>query len=101
MGIRLLKLFSLLIPEDTGKQTELRKPNEVELKALKYIHSSIYRDKKQPTVRGISKMIGRSSSRSGFRMRQVLLEAGFIHRDRNGNVSMRKDVPGFKEVPRD
>ncbi len=32
---------------------------------LEHIHSSIYRDKKQPTVRGLSEALGLKSSRFG------------------------------------
>ena len=98
MGVRLLKLFSLLYPNDPVVEPAVHKPSKDELTALRYIYSAIYHDKKQPTVRGIAEVLGFRSSRTGFRMLHVLIEAGFIYRDAEEKICMREDVPGFHEV---
>jgi hypothetical protein len=99
MGINLLKLFDILVAHLPKKLAPLAEEKQIqvsdqEFKALKYIHHSIYHDKKQPTVRGITRALGLHSSRSGFRMLKVLLEMGFIHRDQEGTINMRENVAG-------
>ena len=87
MGVRLLRLFSLLSIQET-KQPDVEQ-TEQEQRAIAFIGSEM-KQGKAPSIRGITKAIGLRSSRSGFRLVEQLISKGFVMRDGEGNMCLKK-----------
>jgi len=96
MGIRLLRLFSILktVTSPKGKGCSDIAVSDQEFKALKYLHHAIYHENKAPSVRDITIAVGFSSSRSGFRLLNKLMERGFVYRDTDGKLQLAEHVKG-------
>jgi len=88
MGTRLLRLFNTLLVSDSkdlsqaGTQGPL---TEKELKVLEFIKHSM-KEKRRPSVRGISRAMGLRSSRSGFRLLRSLIGRGLVYRGQKGEL---------------
>jgi hypothetical protein len=98
-GLRLLKFFSRLIDEPHNLEPEPEpKPKlgiyDPEFEALKYLHHCVYHNKGKPTVRGIAQAAGFSSSRSGQRILNLLIEKGLAYRNDDGSIELSGHVAG-------
>ncbi len=85
MGINLLKLFAVLLPPEVkpiGNQ-----PTEQEQKALAFLQDEISQGR-SASIRDLCKAIGFRSSRSGFRLLNVLILKEWVHRDDKGALRM-------------
>lgn len=80
-----LRLFSMLSTRNATKPK--LQATEVESKCLRYIETQLKMEK-QPTVRGISYVLGRRSARTGFKMMNRLLARGFLKRDQQGALTI-------------
>jgi SOS-response transcriptional repressor LexA len=100
MGVRLLRLFSIL-STPRPKPADIQ-PTEQEQKALDFIGSEIQQGR-SPSIRNLSKIIGFRSSRSGFRLLNRLIDRGFICRDQDKALhlgeSIRDMEPGVNDEP--
>lgn len=84
-AIKVLGLFSLL---SRGRSSASKfAASEMESKCLRYIETQLKMEK-QPTVRGVSYVLGRRSARTGFKMMNRLLARGFLKRDQQGNLTI-------------
>lgn len=81
MGINLLKLFAMLFtPEEKSAGNQ---PTEQEQKALTFLQDEMSQGR-SPSIRDLSKVMGFRSSRSGFRLLNLLIAKGWVHRDGKG-----------------
>jgi hypothetical protein len=88
MGLRLLRLFQPVMI-DTPVHTQARvEVSDAECQFIEYIHTCLFCENKQPTVRGVVLALGRQSSRTGFRMLQNLIRRGLVWEDEKGDICM-------------
>lgn len=85
MGIKLLRLFSILVtqePKPAGIQ-----PTDQEQKALDFLDAEIKKSR-SPSVRELARMMGLKSSRSGYELLKKLITQGLVKRDNKGMLRL-------------
>ena len=85
MGIDLLKLFDVLLTPEAkpaGNQ-----PAEQEQKALAFLQDKISQGR-SPSIRDLCKAMGFKSSRSGFRLLNMLMAKGWLYRNSKGDLCL-------------
>lgn len=86
-AMELLRFFGLLldgpIEQDSGVEI-----TEHEHVAMKHIHTCLFHRRRQPTIRSITEVIGKRSSRSGFRVLTSLMKKRLVWRDEKGDITM-------------
>jgi LexA DNA binding domain-containing protein len=85
IGINLLHLFDALALAKSAPAKS--QPNEQERKALEFVQREIDGGR-SPSVRDLSREMGFLSSRSGFRLLNVLIRKGWVHRDESGRLRL-------------
>ena len=85
MGIDLLKLFALLLTPETRPSGN--QPTEQERKALSFLQDEM-RQGRSPSIRDLCKAMGFSSSRSGFRLLNMLMAKGWLYRNSKGDLCL-------------
>jgi sulfur relay (sulfurtransferase) DsrC/TusE family protein len=92
MGVRLLKLFDLLVTHGpSAAREEQVAPSDQEFKALTYLHRVIYHEKRSPSVRDLCQAMDLRSSRSGFRLLNRLIQKGYAFRDEEKQLHLADD----------
>ena len=92
MGIRLLRLFSILKGNEEKKSVTKIEISNQERKVLMFLHEEICNQKRNPSVRDISRAAGHRSSRSGFRVLNHLISRGMVFRNHDGELQMREGI---------
>jgi len=85
MGIRLLRLFSILT---SPSKTQTIEVSDQELRALKFLSHEIHLNARMPSVRELAAALGLRSSRSGHRMLSRLMKRELIARDGEGKLNL-------------
>ena len=98
MGIRLLRLFSILGVDQAKKEVQGIEVSEQELKVLTFLREEICGQKRSPSVREISRAAGFRSSRSGFRLLNRLIKRGLIFRSQKGQLGLSSSVCSRKKA---
>jgi hypothetical protein len=90
MGLRLLRFFSVLAPEEPPAKDEQDKiaVSEREVEALQYLHNAIYHEGKSPSIRDICQAMDLRSSRSGFRLLNQMMSHGLVYRDEKNQLRL-------------
>lgn len=87
MGIRLLRLFSIIVTQEPKPAcVQLAKQEQ---KALAFIGSEI-KQGRSPSLRQLTQAVGLKSSRSGYRLLNKLISKGQVVRNEEGELRMQR-----------
>ncbi len=67
-------------------------PDQKELQALRFLRNAIVHDGYSPSVRDIARAIGYKSPRTAFLVIERLMERGWLKRNADGNLQLRKEL---------
>lgn len=85
MGVRLLRLFSILsVPEPKSDKITV---SDHDYKALSFLFNEIQAGR-NPSIRDLCRAMGLRSSRSGFRLLKKYFKNGWVWRDQSGSLRM-------------
>lgn len=71
-----------------------KKLTEKELQALRHLRNAIVHDGYSPSIRDLARALGYKSPRTAFLILNSLIEQGWIKRKTDGELQVRKDLPG-------
>jgi repressor LexA len=73
---------------------------EKQLEALRFLRNAIVHDGYSPSIRDLAHALGYKSPRTAFLVLNDLIEHGWIKRNLDGNLQVKKDLPATRDNAR-